>query len=71
MNFTKGQAVKFKRTEFIKNDATVVAAVVDASTYVIEESVNGWNPDTLRVTKYELDAQKKYLFAEGKELTAI
>lgn len=77
--FTKGQTVKFDRNSVTKAASTIVAAVLPLvegapveiqQNYVIEY-VDGWLPNPLRVTQFELDAAKKYLFVSEGELTAI
>jgi hypothetical protein len=77
--FTKGQTVKFDRNSVTKAASNLVAAVVPMvegapqeilQTYIIEY-VDGWLPNPLRVTQFELDASKKYLFVSENELTAI
>jgi hypothetical protein len=77
--FTKGQSVKFDRNAVTKAASTLVSALVPMvegqpieipQSYIIEY-VEGWNPSSLRVTQFELDANKKYLFVSESELTAI
>jgi hypothetical protein len=77
--FTKGQSVKFDRNSVTKSASTVVSAVLTKiecqpieipQSYIIEYS-EGWSPNTLRITQFELDANKKYLFVSESELTAI
>lgn len=75
--FIKGQAIKFKRNDIIKQDSTIVSCVLDKNNpqqqiqlYVVEY-VNGWNPDDFRSNKYALDVNKKYIFVSENELTAI
>lgn len=77
--FTKGQTVKFDRNSVTKAASTLVAAVVPMvegapqevlQTYIIEYT-DGWLPNPLRVTQFELDAAKKYLFVSENELTSI
>ncbi len=75
--FIKGQSVKFKRNDIIKQDLTIVSCVVDKvieqqkSQLYIVEYVNGWNPDDFRANKYGLNINKKYIFVSENELTAI
>jgi hypothetical protein len=77
--FTKGQTVKFDRNAVTKAASTIVAAVLPVTegqpieipqSYIIEYA-EGWNPNTLRVTQFELDANKNYLFVSESELIAI
>lgn len=73
--FSKGQNVKFTRNAIISSNSTAVVSVVPViagqpQTYILENSY-GWNPDASRVTRYELDATKKYLFVMESELTAL
>lgn len=77
--FTKGQTVKFDRNSETKIASTKVAAVVPKfegqpndipQTYIIEYP-QGWIPNPIRITQFELDANKKYLFVSESELTAI
>ncbi len=77
--FSKGQAVKFDRNAVTKMASTVVSAVVakiqgqpeDMQQSYIIEFPQGWTPNAMRITQFELDANKKYLFVSESELTAI
>jgi hypothetical protein len=77
--FSLNQLVKFNRNSQVKSDSTKVCAIVELpteiatgleQTYIIEHD-KGWLPNSTRITKFELEATKKYLFVSEKELTAI
>jgi hypothetical protein len=73
--FTKGQQVKFDRNVVTKLASTTVSAVVPLisglpQNYIIEYP-DGWLPNVVRVSQFQLDIAKKYLFVTENELTAI
>jgi hypothetical protein len=73
--FSKDQNVKFTRNSLISSNSTPVVAVLpivanQPQVYVVENSY-GWNPDASRVTRYGLDAAKKYLFVTESELATV
>lgn len=73
--FSKGQNVKFDRNSATKIASTTVSSVLplisgQPQSYIIEYP-QGWTPNTMRITQFELDIAKKYLFVKESELTAI
>jgi len=74
--FSKGQVVKFDRNAVTKMASTIVSAVVPLiagqlqQSYIIEYP-QGWTPNTMRITQFQLDIAKKYLFVNENELTTI
>jgi hypothetical protein len=77
--FSKGQIVKFDRNSATKMASTVVSAVVpmlpnapqDMKQSYIIEYPQGWTPNEMRISQFDLDIAKKYLFVSENELTAI
>ena len=74
--FKKGDVVSFERNKLIKSESTIVVGIVEpvndnVSLKYIIEYIDGWNPDTLRIKKYDLLEDKKYLFVSEDELTQI
>lgn len=72
-NFSIGQKVDFKRNSFIFTNNTPVLVELDTidkkKKYFIVENKYGWIPDIIRVKQYQLDPEKKYLFAHEHELS--
>ena len=76
LKFNKGDVVKFERNVSVKQERTVVWAVVERrdknvpQQYVIEFE-EGWIPEGKRLEKYKLNQNKTYLFATESELVLI
>jgi hypothetical protein len=73
--FSKGELVNFVRNSATKENNTPVIAVVPLipdsgmeQTYILEYP-QGWTPNAMRIQRFGLDANKKYLFVMEKELT--
>lgn len=74
--FKKGDLVNFTRNEDTHSENTPVIAVAPLipnvameQSYIIEY-LTGWVPNAKRITQFELDANKKYLFVGESELAA-
>jgi hypothetical protein len=72
--FKKGDLVNFKRNSIIKKNQESIVAVVEKTPnyngeqiYIIEYS-DGWTPNSIRVTQFGLNPEKKYLFVKESEL---
>lgn len=73
MVFQVGQSVTFTR-EGINAQVTIEKVIESANKktrYYAIEHADGVLPNEVRIKKYELDANKKYLFADESELTEI
>ncbi len=76
--FQIGNFVSFNRNTAVNSESTSIISLVETMieqkqedlTYIIEHS-SGWTPNSLRMQKYNLDENKKYLFVQEKELTLI
>lgn len=75
--FTKGQVVSFERNSVVKTTGTPIISLcpiregVESSPVYVIENENGWLPNVMRRTQFDLDEAKKYLFIEESELTLV
>ena len=70
--YKKGDTVKFNLSNFTKSTSSLIAAVTQIEKPIqqyIVEFTNGFKPKVEMVTDYGLDANKRYLFLNEKQIT--
>lgn len=70
--FSTGKKVDYKRNSFVFTNNTPILGEVDTmekEKIFIVENQYGWTPDIIRLEKYGLDPEKKYLFVSEHELS--
>ena len=75
--FNKGNNVNFKRNKLVFGNNIPIVAVVEKykpeeeQKYILENSSYGWPTSSIRKKRFGLQDNKKYLFVNEGELTAV
>lgn len=67
--YSKGDKVSFKRNALVFGSKVPISGVVEGTSLYIIENKYGWFPGQIRVKKYGLKEDTKYLFVSEKELS--